>query len=164
MNLTDVSIRNPVFAWMLMASTLLFGLIAALRIGVSQYPDVDYPNITVSLSWPGASPGAVEREIIEPIEQALSQVEGVQQMSSQARKGNARITLSFDVSRNVDLALQDVQAKVARAQQALPTDVPAATVSKANPDDTPILTVGVSGPFARQVLADVARYQVQERL
>ncbi len=164
MNLTDVSIRNPVFAWMLMASTLLFGLIAAMRIGVSQYPDVDYPNITVSLSWPGASPAAVEREVIEPLEQALSQVEGVQQMSSQARKGSARITLAFDVSRNVDLALQDVQAKVARSQRQLPVDVPAATVSKANPDDTPILTVGVSGPFSRQRLADVARYQVQERL
>lgn len=147
-----------------MASTLLFGILAATRIGVSQYPDVDYPNITVSLSWPGASPSAVEREVIEPLEQALSQVEGVQQMTSQARKGNARITLAFDISRDVDLALQDVQAKTARTQSQLPADVPAATVSKANPDDTPILTVGVSGPFARQKLADVARYQVQERL
>src|SRR3954469_21651166 len=164
MNITDVSIKNPVFAWMLMASTILFGIVAVSRVGISQYPDVDYPNITVSLSWPGASPPAVERELIEPLEQAIIQVEGVQQISSQARQGSARITALFDISRNVDLALQDVQAKVAQAQRSLPTDVPAATVSKSNPDDTPILTVGVSGPFSRQLLSDVARYQVQEKL
>ncbi len=164
MNLTDVSIRNPVFAWMIMASTVLFGTVAASRIGISQYPDVDYPNITVSLSWPGASPSAVERELIEPLEQAVSQVEGVKEISSTARQGQARVTALFDISRNVDLALQDVQAKVAQAQRQLPRDVPAATVSKSNPDDTPILTVGVSGPFSRQILSDVARYQVQEKL
>ena len=164
MNLTDISIKNPVFAWMLMACTILFGIVAATRIGISQYPDVDYPNISVNLSWPGASPSAVEREIVEPLEQALAQVEGVKEISSQARQGSARITASFDISRNVDLALQDVQAKVAQAQRQLPRDVPAATVSKSNPDDTPIITVGVSGPFSRQLLADVARYQVQEKL
>lgn len=164
MNITDVSIRNPVFAWMMMASTVLFGVVAVTRIGISQYPDVDYPNITVSLSWPGAAPSEVEREIIEPLEQAMAQVEGIQEISSTARQGAARITALFDISRNVDLALQDVQAKVAQAQRQLPREVPAATVSKSNPDDTPILTVGVSGPFSRQLLSDVARYQVQEKL
>ncbi|HXU69244.1 MAG TPA: efflux RND transporter permease subunit [Polyangia bacterium] len=164
MSLTDVSIRNPVFAWMLMASTILFGVISVTRLGISQYPDVDYPNVTVSLSWPGASPSAIEREILEPIEESLSQVEGVQTMQAQARQGSARITCTFDLSRNVDLALQDVQAKVAQTQRSLPSDVPAATVSKSNPDDTPIVTVGVYGPFARQMLSDVARYQVQEKL
>lgn len=164
MNITDVSIRNPVFAWMLMASTILFGLVAVSRVGISQYPDVDYPNISVSLSWPGAAPSAVERELIEPLEQAIAQVEGVKQITSQARQNSARVTATFDISRNVDLALQDVQAKVAQAQRQLPRDVPAATVSKSNPDDTPILTVGVSGPFSRQLLSDVARYQVQEKL
>lgn len=164
MNITDVSIRNPVFAWMLMACTILFGVVAATRIGISQYPDVDYPNISVSVSWPGAAPAAVERELLEPLEQAIAQVEGVQQMTSSARQGSARLTATFDISRNVDLALQDVQAKVAQAQRQLPDDVPAATVSKSNPDDAPILTVGVTGPFARQLLSDVARYQVQEKL
>lgn len=164
MSITDVSIRRPVLAWMIMASTILFGVIAISRIGVSQYPDVDYPNITVSVSWPGASPSAVERDVLEPLEQSLSQVEGVQDITSTARQGSARITASFDMSRNVDLALQDVQAKIAQAQRTLPKDVPAPTVSKSNPDDTPILTVGVSGAFSRQLLADVARYQVQDGL
>lgn len=164
MSITDVSIRNPVFAWMLMAATMLFGIVALTRIGVSQFPDVDYPNISVSLSWPGASPPAVEREIVEPIEQAISQVEGVKQISSQARPGSARITATFDMSRDVDLALQDIQARVAAAQRSLPKDVPAVSVSKSNPDDAAILQIAVTGPFSKQMLADVAKYQVQERL
>ena len=61
MNITDTAIKNPVFAWMLMACTVLFGVVALTRVGVSQYPDVDNPNITVSLSWPGAAPPAIER-------------------------------------------------------------------------------------------------------
>lgn len=164
MSVTDVSIKNPVFAWMLMAAMILFGVVALTRIGISQYPDVDYPNISVSVSWQGASPPAVEREICDPIEQSLAQVEGVQQIQSKANSGSCRITVTFDISRNVDLALQDVQAKVAQAQRSLPKDVPAATVSKSNPDDTPIIQVGLTGPFSPQMLADVAKYAVQEKL
>jgi hydrophobe/amphiphile efflux-1 (HAE1) family protein len=163
-NITDVSIKNPVFAWMLMACTMLFGIVAITRVGISQYPDVDYPNISVSVSWPGASPSAIEREIVEPLEQSISQVEGVKSMSSKASAGNGRITVVFDMSRDVDLALQDVQARVGSATRSLPKDVPPASVSKSNPDDQAILTIAVSGPFSRQVLADVARYQVQEKL
>ncbi len=164
MNLTDVSIKNPVFAWMLMACTILFGVIALGRIGISQYPDVDYPNVSVFVTWPGASPAAVEREIVEPIEQAISQVEGVQEITATARQGGARVTAQFDMSRDIDLALQDIQARVAQVQRQLPKDVPSPTVSKSNPDDTPIVTVGVSGAFSRQLLSDVAKYQVQEKL
>ncbi|MCL2776482.1 MAG: efflux RND transporter permease subunit [Polyangiaceae bacterium] len=164
MSITDVSIKNPVFAWMLMAGVVLFGLVALTRIGISQFPDVDYPNISVSVTWAGASPPAVEREIITPLEESISQVEGVKQIASQARAGTGRITVTFDMSRNVDLALQDIQARVAAAQRSLPKDVPAATVSKSNPDDQPILQIAVTGPYSRQMLADAARYQVQERL
>jgi len=97
-SITDVSIKNPVFAWMLMACTMLFGIVALTRIGISQFPDVDYPNISVSVQWPGASPPAVERELVEPIEQAISQVEGVKQISSQARAGSKRETLRVPVA------------------------------------------------------------------
>ena len=164
MSVTDVAIKNPVFAWMTMACTMLFGIVALSRIGISQFPDVDYPNVSVSISWPGASPPAVERELLEPLEQAISQVEGVTQIASTARSGSARITATFDMSRNVDLALQDIQAKVAAAQRQLPDDVQSPTVSKSNPDDQPILQVALSGPFSKQMLADVAQFQVQERL
>ena len=164
MNLTDVCLRRPVLAWMLMAGTILFGIIAVTRIGVSQYPDVDNPTVTVSVAWAGASPEDIETGIINPIEDAMSQVTGVLTLASSAKQGSARVTATFDLSRNIDLALQDTQAKVAQVQRQMPTSAQAPVVSKSNPDDQPIMTVGLSGPFSRQLLADVARYQVEDML
>jgi len=163
-NITDVCLRRPVFAWMLMLGTILFGAIAVSRIGVSQFPDVNNPTVTVSVSWPGASPEDVETGLVNPIEDVLAQVSGVLEITSQAKHNSARITATFDIDRNIDLAVQDVQAKVAQIQRQLPSGVQPPTVSKSNPDDTAIITVGVSGPFARQLLADVARYQLQDAL
>ncbi len=164
MNITDVCLRRPVFAWMIMAGTILFGILAVMRIGVSQYPDVDNPTVSVSISWPGASPDDVETGLVNPLEDAMSQVTGVLQLTSSSRQGSGRITATFDLSRNIDLALQDTQAKIAQVQRQLPTSAQAPVVSKSNPDDQPIITIGVSGPFAPQLLADVARYQVQDAL
>nr|HEX4315968.1 efflux RND transporter permease subunit [Kofleriaceae bacterium] len=164
MNLTDLCLRRPVFAWMLMCGTILFGIISVMRIGVSQFPDVNNPTVTVSASWPGASPEDVETGIVNPIEDVLAQVTGVQEITSNSKQNSARITATFDISRDIDLAVQDVQAKVAQIQRQMPTGVQPPTVSKSNPDDTPIITVGVSGPFPRQLLADVARYQVEDGL
>jgi hydrophobe/amphiphile efflux-1 (HAE1) family protein len=164
MNITDVCLRNPVFAWMIMLGTMLFGLIAVTRIGVSQFPDVNNPTVTISVNWTGASPADVETGLVNPIEDVLAQVTGVQDITSTSKQNSARVTATFDISRDIDLAVQDVQAKVASIQRKLPTGVDAPTVSKSNPDDTPIITVGVSGQFAPSLLADVARYQVQDAL
>ena len=65
MNITEVCIRRPVLAWMLIVATVLFGLVAASRIGISQFPDVDFPTISVSVTWEGAAPEVVESEIVE---------------------------------------------------------------------------------------------------
>jgi hydrophobe/amphiphile efflux-1 (HAE1) family protein len=170
MNLTDLCLRRPVFAWMLMFGTMLFGLVSlglfpgTKGIGVSQFPDVNKPTVSVSASWPGASPDDVEIGIVNPIEDVLAQVTGVQEITSSSRQNSARITATFSIERDIDLAVQDVQAKIAQIQRRLPTGVEPPTVSKSNPDDTPIITIGVSGSFARQLLADVARYQVQDAL
>ncbi len=164
MNLTDICLKNQVFAWMLMMGTILFGIIAVTRIGISQFPDVDNPTITVSVSWPGGSPEDIETGLINPLEDAMSQVTGVITMTSSAKVGSARITATFDLSRDIDLALQDTQAKIAQTQRSLPTSAQVPVVSKSNPDDQPILTVGLSGPFARSLLADIARYQVEDTL
>ncbi len=149
---------------MIMAGTILFGILAVSRIGVSQFPDVDNPSVSVSVTWTGASPEDIETGIINPIEDAISQVTGVQEITSSAKQGTARVTAQFDISRNIDLALQDIQAKIAQTQRNMPTSAEPPVVSKSNPDDQPIITVGVSGPFARQLLADVARYQIEDRL
>src|SRR5262249_53729930 len=102
--------------------------------------------------------------IVEPLEQALAQVEGVQRITGSARPGSARLTVEIALGRNIDLPGQDVQAKGAQAQRSPPQDVQQPTVSHSNPADQPLLTVGVRGPFSRQLLADVARYQVQQKL
>jgi hydrophobe/amphiphile efflux-1 (HAE1) family protein len=163
-NITEACIKKPVFAWMLMAATVLFGLVAASRIGISQFPDVDYPAISVSASWEGAAPEAVESDLIEPLEEAVMQVEGVKRLTSSARQGGGSVSVEFDISRNIDSAMQDVQAKVAEVQRRLPREVDPPTVSKNNPEDNPIMWVGLSGPYARQVIADWARYRVKEKL
>ncbi|HEX8251758.1 MAG TPA: efflux RND transporter permease subunit [Thermoanaerobaculia bacterium] len=164
MKITDICIKNPVFAWMIMAATVVFGGVAASRVGISQYPDVDYPTINVGVSWEGAAPEVIEHDVVEPIEEAVMQVQGVRNVTSNSRQGSGNITVELDLSRNVDLALQDVQTRVAQAQRLLPRDIEPPVVSKTNPEDQPIMWVGLSGPYSPQMLADFARYRVKERL
>lgn len=164
MNITEVCIRKPVFAWMLMAATIVFGAVAASRIGISQFPDVDFPTISVGIAWEGAAPEVVENDVIEVLEEAVMQVEGVRSITSSSRQGGGNITVELDLSRDVDLALQDVQTKVSQAQQRLPRDIDPPVISKTNPEDQPIMWIGLSGPFSTQVLGDFARYRLKERL
>ena len=164
MNITEACIRKPVFAWMLMMATVVFGAVAASRIGISQFPDVDFPTISVSVSWEGSAPEVVENDVIEPMEEALMQVEGVRTVNSTSRQGGGNITVELDLARNVDLALQDVQTRVAQTARLLPRDIDPPVISKSNPEDQPIMWIGLAGPFAQQVLADFARYRVKEKL
>ncbi len=163
MSITEVCIRRPVLAWMIMAAAVLFGAVAIGRIGISQYPDVDFPTITVELTWEGAAPDVMEQEVVQEVEETVIQVEGIRSITSVARQGRANITIELDIDRDVAVAMQDVQAMVSRAQERMPTDVEF-TVSKTNPEDQPILWLGLSGPYARAVLSDYARYVVKERL
>jgi multidrug efflux pump len=164
MKITEVCIKNPVFAWMIMAATVVFGGVAASRIGISQFPDVDFPTINVSVAWEGAAPEVIEHDVVEPIEEAVMQVQGVRNVTSTSRQGGGNVTVELDLSRNVDMALQDVQTRVAQVQRNLPRDIEPPVVSKTNPEDQPILWVGLSGPYAPQVLSDYARYRVKEKL
>ena len=122
MKITEVCVNKPVLAWMMMAATIVFGVVAGTRIGVSQFPDVDFPTLSVNVSWPGAAPEVVENDIVETLEEALVQIEGLNTITSSSRQGGASITLEMDLSRDVDLAMQDVQAKVSQATRSLPRD------------------------------------------
>ncbi|WP_437630480.1 efflux RND transporter permease subunit [Sorangium sp. So ce854] len=164
MNLTEACLRKPVFAWMLMAATIVFGLVAVSRIGISQFPDVDFPTITISASLEGAAPEIMEHDVVEPLEEAAVQVEGVRSITSTSRQGSASVTIELDLSRDVDVALQDVQAKISQTQRNLPPDLDPPVVSKTNPEDQPIMWVGLSGPFSPQLIADIARYRLKEKL
>jgi multidrug efflux pump subunit AcrB len=68
MKLTEICVKKPVLAWMMMAATIVFGLVAGSRIGISQFPDVDFPNISVSVTWEGAAPEVIENDVVEILE------------------------------------------------------------------------------------------------
>src|SRR5919197_1359455 len=164
MKITEVCIDRPVFAWMLMAGLILFGLVAGSRIGISQFPDVDFPSINVSVAYEGAAPEVIENNVVEPLEEALVQVEGIRAIDSRSLQGQASISIELDIDRDVDVALQDAQTRVSQAARLLPRDINPPVISKSNPEDAPILWIGLSGPFPRQLLSDIARYRVRERL
>lgn len=143
MNILEISLKRPVFAWVLMFSLIVFGAISFNKLGVSQMPDVNFPILNISISYPGAAPEVVESEIIDITENRLLSVEGVTEMRSSASQGTASITLEFDINRNVDVALQEVQS--ALSQLRLPQGVDPAIVKKSNPEEDPILMISLYG-------------------
>jgi multidrug efflux pump len=164
MNLTETCVKKPVLAWMMMAATIVFGVVAGTRIGISQFPDVDFPTISVSVGYEGAAPEVMENDIVEPLEESLIQIEGIKTISSSCRMGNANITLEFELTRSIDFAIQDVQAKVSQATRSLPRDVNPPTISKSNPEDNPIMMIALSGPFPQRILTDYLQYTLKEKL
>jgi multidrug efflux pump len=164
MNITEVCVRKPVLAWMLMAATIVFGVVAGGRIGISQFPDVDFPTINVSAVWEGAAPEVMENEVVEPLEEALVQIEGIRNLTSSSRMGSCNITVEIELSRDVDLALQDVQAKVQQAARNLPRDLDPPIISKSNPEDQPIMMARLGGPYPQRVLSDYVQYGLKEKL
>ena len=161
MTLSDLSIKNPVFAWMLMAALMIFGIISYGRLGVGQLPDVDFPIVSINLTWEGAAPEVMETDVVDIAEGALMGIQGVREISSSIRQGAASITVEFDLNKNIDVAVQDVQAKIDQAQRMLPTDLDPAIVSKVNPEDHPILMLAVSS--STLPIRDIMTY-VQDHL
>jgi hydrophobe/amphiphile efflux-1 (HAE1) family protein len=164
MTLADISIRNHVFAWMLMAGLIGFGLICFTGVGgvvrglgISQNPDVDFPVINVSVTYEGASPEVMETDVVDFIEDAVTSVEGVKQISSTSRQGSASITIEFELSRSIDAALQDVQTRVAQAARRLPREMDPPIITKNNPEDQPILWIALAGNRPPTFLADYIR-------
>jgi hydrophobe/amphiphile efflux-1 (HAE1) family protein len=136
-SLADLSIRRPVFAWMLMAALIIFGAIALSRLGVSEQPDVDFPVLTINCTWSGAAPEIMESEVVDKIEEQVLSTQGVRNVTSQIQQGQASITLEFDIDRNIDAALTEVQSKLSSVE--LPLGVDPSTIVKTNPEDQPIL-------------------------
>jgi multidrug efflux pump len=163
MTLSDLSIKNHVFAWMLMAALILFGAIGYARLGVSQNPDVDFPVINVAVTLEGAAPEVMETDVIEPLEDAIMAVEGIKGLSSTARQGRASIVVEFDLKRDIDLALQDVQTRVAQTARLLPREIDPPVITKTNPEDQPILWLALSGDRAPGALADYIRNVLKPR-
>lgn len=150
MNLIAISIRRPVFAWMVMFSLIVFGAICLNRMGVSQLPDVDFPILNISVNYEGAAPEVVEADIVNEIEEAVLAVEGIREMRSSVRQGEGSVRLEFDIDRNVDIALQEVQAALSSVR--LPLNIDPPVIRKQNPEEQPIMFLGV---YADRPIRDV---------
>lgn len=163
MILSEVSIRKPVFAWMLMFGLMLFGYLNFRQMGVSQLPDVDFPNVSISVTLSGAAPEVIEMSIIDPIESGLTAVSGIKEISSSASPGRANVNVEFDIDKNIDVAVQEIQAKLGQIQRQLPKDADAPIVSKSNPEDQPILWAAVSSDrMTRPELMRYVRDQIRD--
>lgn len=132
---------------LVMAAILIFGIMAYFKLPVSDLPNVDFPTVQVSASMPGASPENMAASVATPLEKEFSNIAGIDSMTSTNALGTTRITLQFDLSRDIDAAAQDVQAAIATAQRSLPSEMPSPpTLRKVNPADQPILYLAVSSP------------------
>lgn len=141
MNLIKISIERPVFAWVVMFSLIIFGGISGLRLGVSQMPDVDFPVLSISVTYEGASPEVIEAEILDRYERRLAGLEGLKEIKTTARTSSATIQLEFDIKKNIDVALQEVQTAISQVR--LPQAVTEAPIiRKSNPEEDPILFMG----------------------
>ncbi len=164
MSLSEISIKKPVFAWMLMIAMMLFGFLSYRELGVSQLPDVDMPMVNISLSWAGASPEVLESDVVDVIEGAVMSVEGVESISSSVRRGSASVSVEFNLDRKLDSAVSDIQNKISQTMRRLPKDMDAPTVSKVNPDDQPILWLAVSSEnMDKKALMSFVRDQIRDR-
>jgi HAE1 family hydrophobic/amphiphilic exporter-1 len=154
MTLSDISIRRPVFAWMLMGALMFFGVICFFQLGVSQLPEATQPVLTITAGWTGAAPEVMETEIVNPIEQAVISVQGVQDIESNMRQGQAAIKLTFETSKDIDAALQETNSKLRSVK--LPDDVLPPTIDKINTDDNPIMWLAMTS--TKRSFKDVLTY------
>jgi hydrophobe/amphiphile efflux-1 (HAE1) family protein len=164
MNISEISIRRPVFAWMLMASLILFGWLGFRQMGISQLPDVDFPSVSISTSLEGASPEVMEADVVDLIENAVISVDGITNITSTMRPGSANVSLEFDLDKDLDVAVQEIQTRLAQIQRRLPRDTEVPSVSKSNPEDQPILWLAVSSDkMPRRELMAFVRDQLRSR-
>lgn len=158
MNLSEISIRRPVFAWMLMAALIVFGLLSFKRLGVSQLPDVDFPVVSVSFSLNGAAPEVMESQVLDPVEDAIMQIDGIRSITSTAQQSSGSIAVEFELGRNIDESMQEIQNKIDQVKNLLPNNLFPPTLRKTNPEDQPILWLTLSTDDPNTKLIDLMIY------
>jgi multidrug efflux pump len=166
MNISALFIARPVATTLLTIAIALAGLLGFSRLPVSPLPQVDFPTISVTATLPGASPQTVATSVAEPLERHLGQIADVTEMTSQSGIGQARITMQFDISRNIDGAARDVQAAINAARADLPTSlITNPTYRKTNPADAPILILALTSKTMTQgQMYDAASNVLAQRL
>jgi hydrophobe/amphiphile efflux-1 (HAE1) family protein len=145
MNLSAPFILRPIATALLMAGLLLCGLASYPLLPVGALPNVNFPTIQISAQLPGADPQTIASSVATPLEQQLSQIPGVTQLTSSSALGVAQLTVQFELSRTVDSAATDVLAAINAASPYLPPNIPyPPTIRKVNPAETPIMLIAMS--------------------
>jgi len=149
-------ITKPVFTAMLVLAVVVFGLNAYPKMGVDQFPEVDFPVVTVTTVLPGADPESIERDVSDPLEDALNSLGGLESMRSVSVESVSQVVLQFSLEKNVDVAAQDVRDRVQATLSKLPKDADAPVVEKFDVGAAPILTLALSGAVVPEELTRLA--------
>ena len=134
MILSDLSIRRPVICLVMSILILLVGYLAYNRLPVREYPSIDSPVVSVETFYQGASAEVVETKVTEPLEKELASIEGIRVIRSSSAEESSRISIEFNLDRNVDEAANDVRDRVSRVRGRLPREIESVQVTKADAD------------------------------
>ena len=162
--LAEICIRRPVFAAMLILALVVVGGTSYLRLGVDRFPSVDLPTVSIRTQLPGASAEEVETGISKRIEEAVNTVEGIDELRSISGPGTSVVIVTFNLSRDIDTAAQDVRDRVATILKDLPDDATPPLVSKFDNDQQPVMTVALAGDRPLRELTELADKVVKIRL
>lgn len=163
--ISDITIKRPVLASMMMVAVVLFGVIGLILLPVRELPDVDPPVVTVTTVYPGASASVVEVEITEKLEEQINSIEGIKSLRGESREQVSNITVEFNLSANVDVVAQEVRDRVARARGDLPRDAEEPIVIKQDSNAQPMLWIALySNDYTTRELTDIAEDIFKDRL
>jgi multidrug efflux pump subunit AcrB len=164
MTVSDLSIKNPVFAVMLSAAMIVFGYLGYRDMGVSQFPEVDFPVVSIVITREAASPDIMDGDVTDVVEDAVAGVEGVNYIMSQSLEGVSIVNVYFHLSRNIDVAMQDIQNAVSGARRLLPQDIDPPIISKVNPNLLPVMWLTLSGPVPLRTISDFAEKEFKQQI
>jgi HAE1 family hydrophobic/amphiphilic exporter-1 len=163
--LSELCVRRPVFATMLVMSLVVLGIFSFRDLGVDLFPKADPATVTVAVQLPGASPAEMSTSVVEPFEQALSSIAGIDEMQSRINEGNAQITVKFVLERDINDATNDVREKVAGALILVPPQILAPIIQKVDPDSDPVLSLALSSTsMSLRTLSEIADKQVKRAI
>ena len=164
MDLSELSIRRPIFLTCIVILSLVVGLGAMSRMGVDLFPDITFPVVTVQTPYPGAGPAEVETLVSKPLEDELSTLSGIKRLSSQNREGISVVIAEFTLETDVKYAEQQVRDRVGSTRRKLPTDIDEPVIRRIDPADQPILILAVNGDLPPGELYDFVNERVKPRL
>jgi hydrophobic/amphiphilic exporter-1 (mainly G- bacteria), HAE1 family len=162
--LAEICVRRPVFATMLVAGLTVVGAVSFFLLGVDRYPRIEMPTVSVSTTNPGATPQSIETEVTDRIEAAVNTVAGIDELRSTSTEGSSRVNITFDLSKDADVAAQEVRAKVDPVIRILPETAAPPVVQKQDPDSVPIMLYSISAPMPVVELTTYLEQTVQKRL